>query len=167
MWKERMRALIWRVSRSFPFDIALRRQFGLPQRTLRWWDESNAPTPWDESCSPDSDATSRALRSSGHESLHSFADVAMRGKIVRVNSWFRQARQPTLTACGGVSKFARCCLPRPSRRFAKRTNEPWALNLQDTIAFVSARCGSLHFHFLFVLLFVHAVVISMFTVFLA
>ena len=74
--------------------------------------------------------------------LHSFADVAMRGKNVRVNRWVRQARQPTLTACGRMAKSARCCLPRPSRRFAKRTNEPWALNSQDTIAFVSARCGS-------------------------
>ena len=45
--------------------------------------------------------------------------LAMRGKNVRACRWFRQARQPLLTACGRVAKSARCCLPRPSRRFCE------------------------------------------------
>ena len=41
-----------------------------------------------------------------------------------------------LTACGGVAKSARCCPPRPSRRFAKRAMEQWVLLSQGTIAFL-------------------------------
>ena len=62
--------------------------------------------------------------------------LTMHGKFFfRVCRWFRQARQPLLTACGGMAKSARCCSPRPSRRFAKRVMEQWTLHSQGTIAF--------------------------------
>ena len=35
--------------------------------------------------------------------------LTMRGKIVRISRWFRQARQPLLTACGRLAISARCC----------------------------------------------------------
>ena len=65
------------------------------------------------------------------------AYLTMHGKFFffRVSRWFRQARKPLLIACGGMAKSARCCSPRPSRRFAKRTIEQWTLYSQGTIAF--------------------------------
>ena len=56
------------------------------------------------------------------EFLHS-AYLTIRGKFFRAYRWLRQARTPLLTACGGVAKSARCCPPRPSRRFAQRAME--------------------------------------------
>ena len=53
-----------------------------------------------------------------HKILHCVY-LAMRGKNVRVSRWFRQARQPILTACGGMAKSARCCLPRPPTSFCQ------------------------------------------------
>ena len=54
------------------------------------------------------------------ENLHCIYP-AMRGKNVRVNRWFRQARTTLTTASGKVAKSARCCSPKPSRRSAIRT----------------------------------------------
>ena len=81
--------------------------------------------------------------------------LAMCGKNVRVNRWFRQARTTLTTVSGKVSsKSARCWSPKPSRRPANRTMEQWALlNSEHTTASDSARCGGLHFFFLHVLLF--------------
>ena len=69
--------------------------------------------------------------------LLSFYVVTIRGKVLffRDSRWFLQARKPLLTACGGMAKSARCCPPSPSRRFAKRMMEQWALHSQGTIAF--------------------------------
>ena len=79
--------------------------------------------------------------------------VTTRGKVLfffRDSRWFRQARKPLPTACGGMAKSARCCPARPSRRFPKRMMEQWALHPQGTLLFLprapvlptrlSARC---------------------------
>ena len=86
---------------------------------------------------------------------------------LRASRWFRQARPPLQTACGTMAKSARCCSPRLSRRFAKRAMEQWALNSQGTIAFCLHTLWKSALFFLHLLLFAHAVVISMFPVFLA
>ena len=74
--------------------------------------------------------------------------LAVRGKNVRASRWFRQARQPLLTACGRMAKS------RPSRRFAERAMEQWVLHFQGTIAFClhTLRKTVLFFFLLFVLL---------------
>ena len=74
--------------------------------------------------------------------LLSFYVVTTCGKVFLVSRdsrWFRQARKLQLTACGRMVKSARRCPPWPSRRFAKRTMEQWALHSQGTIAFCPHR----------------------------
>ena len=95
--------------------------------------------------------------------------LALRGRNVRANRWFRQARQPLLTACGRMAKSARCCSPRPSRRFAKRAVEEWALHSQGSALPLSPHVAEVctFFFFSFFPLHAHAVVCSMFPVFLA
>ena len=66
--------------------------------------------------------------------LH-FGYLTIRRKTPGDSRWFRQARKLPLTACCGMAKSARCCPPRPSRRFAKRAMEQWVLHTQGTIAF--------------------------------
>ena len=99
-----------------------------------------------------------------------FGFLTMGGKNVRAGCLFRQAQQPLLTACGRMAKSAKCCSPRPSRCFAKRAMGQCALHTQGTIAFclnTLRKTVLFSSFFLFVLLFAHAVVCSMFPVFLA
>ena len=83
-----------------------------------------------------------------------FGYLTIRRKTPRGCRWFRQARKLLLTACGGMAKSARCCPPRPSRRFANRAMEQWVLHSQGTIAFClhTLRKTVLFFSFLLLVL---------------
>ena len=91
-------------------------------------------------------------------------------EVFHDSRWLRQARKPVQTACGRVARSARRCSPTPSRRYAKRVMEQWALHSQCTIAFCfhTLRLIVLFFSLLCrVPIFAFAVVFSMFPVFLA
>ena len=69
-------------------------------------------------------------------------------------------------ACGRMAKSAKCCSPRPPRRFAKCTIGQWTLNSHGTIAFCVRTLRRTALFSLQVLMCAHAVVCSTFPVFL-
>ena len=73
--------------------------------------------------------------------LH-FGYLMIRRKTPRGSCWIRQARKLPPTACGRMAKSARCCSPRPSRRFAKRVMEQYGFfTPKAPLHFASTRCG--------------------------
>ena len=74
---------------------------------------------------------------------HVFYDSAFGFLTIRRKT-LRGTKQLPLTACGGMAKSARCCSPRPSRRFAKRAMEQWRSSLsRHHCLLASTRCGRL------------------------
>ena len=94
--------------------------------------------------------------------------MTLRWKIVRVSRGCYQARKAPTDSMWQNGEICQGVVHRGLHsRFAKRAMEQWAVNSQGTIAFCFRTLRKTALFFLQVLLFAHAVVFSMFPVFLA